>query len=362
MDPSQMPAQPVDGGMLNPMASDGMEVQGDNPGMTDDVSLDGQAFVDDGEMLWDTQDSLKVFSDTLKPPGSKKTFAELAKSLFKQKKEDDPRFQQATERINQKLEELFGIQQILNGDSQGEPADVPPIPGEQPGIGYDPQANPGEAMFMNGGMVYADQYAPGPLSLNYGKFKMQKGGKLQVQDSSLYNYKAAKAAGLQPDSTGHWPSRVPSSGLLLKSVKHPTFNKTIEGEKAAGYSIYSKGDSLFSFPKDSTVSKEYKPFKMQNGGEYYNEGMREAQMQVPYPGSIAQRKKRGLKEGGKLHKLAESEDDDMEHQLEMGIPIEADEHNLSLTKGRKIAMDHLEEHDDYYTKLKKAGLRNGGGR
>jgi len=35
-------------------------------------------------------------------------------------------------------------------------------------------------------------------------------------EGSGYDYESAKAAGLLPDSTGHWPSREPKSGLLLK--------------------------------------------------------------------------------------------------------------------------------------------------
>ena len=58
---------------------------------------------------------------------------------------------------------------------------------------------------------------------------------------------------------------------------------------------------------------------------------------------------RKMEEGGKVA-----------GQLEMGAPIEAEEHNVSRKKGTKIAKDHLKEHKDYYTKLKAAGLEMGG--
>jgi hypothetical protein len=56
-----------------------------------------------------------------------------------------------------------------------------------------------------------------------------------------YDMESAKAAGLKPDSTGHWPSRDPKTGLLLKGRGHKTWKKTIAAEKAAGYEVY-KGD------------------------------------------------------------------------------------------------------------------------
>jgi hypothetical protein len=53
-----------------------------------------------------------------------------------------------------------------------------------------------------------------------------------------YDFKSAKRAGLKPDKTGHWPSRDPKTGLLLKGRGHPTWHKTVEGEKKVGYEIY----------------------------------------------------------------------------------------------------------------------------
>ena len=53
-----------------------------------------------------------------------------------------------------------------------------------------------------------------------------------------YDFKSAKKAGIKPDRTGHWPSRNPKSGLLLKGRGHPTWHKTVKGENKAGYEIY----------------------------------------------------------------------------------------------------------------------------
>ena len=56
-------------------------------------------------------------------------------------------------------------------------------------------------------------------------------------EGSGYDYESAKVHGLGPDRTGHWPSRVPSTGLLLKGRKHETWHKTVEGEKKMKYKI-----------------------------------------------------------------------------------------------------------------------------
>jgi hypothetical protein len=84
------------------------------------------------------------------------------------------------------------------------------------------------------------------------------GGQVGASDTQFtedeYDYESAKKYGVTPDETGHYPSRVPSGeqeGLILKSENHPTFNKTLEGEKAAGYEIYRnlKDNRLYSFKK-----------------------------------------------------------------------------------------------------------------
>jgi len=64
-------------------------------------------------------------------------------------------------------------------------------------------------------------------------------------DGKDYDYESAKAAGLKPDETGHWPSRDPNSGLLFKGRGHETWAKTIEGENKAGYQVFKGKDGRY---------------------------------------------------------------------------------------------------------------------
>jgi len=68
-------------------------------------------------------------------------------------------------------------------------------------------------------------------------------------DGTGYDYATALAAGLGPDETGHWPSRDPRTGQILKGRKHETFSLTEQGERDSGYRI-SRGDGgrYFSQP------------------------------------------------------------------------------------------------------------------
>ena len=69
-------------------------------------------------------------------------------------------------------------------------------------------------------------------------------------ESDGYDFDSAKAAGLGPDKTGHWPSRDPKTGLLLKGFNHKTFHKTIDGERKAGFEIIKGKDGrYYSFKK-----------------------------------------------------------------------------------------------------------------
>lgn len=64
-----------------------------------------------------------------------------------------------------------------------------------------------------------------------------------------YDYQTALKYGARPDETGHWPSRVPQTGMLLKGRGHPTWEKTVRGEKEAGHEIVKVGDRYISVPK-----------------------------------------------------------------------------------------------------------------
>jgi hypothetical protein len=47
-------------------------------------------------------------------------------------------------------------------------------------------------------------------------------------------------------------------------------------------------------------------------------------------------------------------------ELEMGIETEMKEHGMTKAEATKTAKDHLRENPNYYTKMKKAGLEDGG--
>lgn len=64
-----------------------------------------------------------------------------------------------------------------------------------------------------------------------------------------YDYNSAMKAGLGPDETGHWPSRNPETGQILKGRKHPTISRTKKAEKEMGYKITKKKGVLYSNPK-----------------------------------------------------------------------------------------------------------------
>tara|TARA_R100000951_G_scaffold108903_1_gene105473 strand:- start:381 stop:3059 length:2679 start_codon:yes stop_codon:yes gene_type:complete len=71
------------------------------------------------------------------------------------------------------------------------------------------------------------------------------------EENIAYDMKSARAAGLGPDETGHYPSRDPNTGLILKSQDHPTFHKTVKGEIEAGYEFWQdpKTERWYTFPK-----------------------------------------------------------------------------------------------------------------
>lgn len=67
-------------------------------------------------------------------------------------------------------------------------------------------------------------------------------------EGDSYDFESAIAAGLGPDETDHWPSRVPQTGLLLKGRNHPTFHKTQAGEERMGNTIYKFQGRYYSNP------------------------------------------------------------------------------------------------------------------
>ena len=61
-----------------------------------------------------------------------------------------------------------------------------------------------------------------------------------------YDYESAEKAGLGPDKFGHWPSRDPYTGLLLKGKKHETWDLLEKGEAEAGYTIVKRNGRYYS--------------------------------------------------------------------------------------------------------------------
>jgi hypothetical protein len=149
----------VGDGDLKQISDNAFEVQGDNPGLVDDVALGG-SFVDDGEMVKPDAEGLRIFSDYLKVPGSKKTFSSQAKSLEKQKTKDESRFPEQNKLVEVKLNDLFNLQQMVNGNNSGESLQEAAIPaGRTPGKGFS-LAGDG-AMFQKGGKILKDYYGKG---------------------------------------------------------------------------------------------------------------------------------------------------------------------------------------------------------
>ena len=58
-----------------------------------------------------------------------------------------------------------------------------------------------------------------------------------------YDMKTAKAHGMTADETGHWSSRSPKTGQILKGSGHKTYGKTEKGEAEAGHTIYQDPNS-----------------------------------------------------------------------------------------------------------------------
>jgi len=88
-------------------------------------------------------------------------------------------------------------------------------------------------------------------------------------EKDLYDYPSATSAGLKPDKTGHWQSRVPGGpheGLILKHETHPTFWMTEQGEKQAGMNMYRSLENgrIYSFPADWSIPDGYVPYGSNN--------------------------------------------------------------------------------------------------
>jgi len=79
--------------------------------------------------------------------------------------------------------------------------------------------------------------------------ELKKKAKKFDPEGKDYDYDTAVKYGIKPDKTGHWQSREPNTGLILKGRGHDTWHKTLEGEKQVGYEIIKKNGRYYSFPK-----------------------------------------------------------------------------------------------------------------
>ena len=90
-------------------------------------------------------------------------------------------------------------------------------------------------------------------------------------NGSDYDYESAVAAGLRPGRDGHWPSRVPGSGLVLKAKNHPTYGKAEAADKKLGYKFYTIDGRTYSLenpPKGNTAKPNKRTSKVD--GATYN--------------------------------------------------------------------------------------------
>lgn len=72
-----------------------------------------------------------------------------------------------------------------------------------------------------------------------------------------YDDASAAQYGLAADETGHFPSRVPQTGLLLKGRGHKTWPLTVAGEEEAGYEIHKGQDGrYYSRPRQIDWTQE----------------------------------------------------------------------------------------------------------
>jgi len=80
-----------------------------------------------------------------------------------------------------------------------------------------------------------------------------------------YDMDTAKSIGLKPDSSGHWPSRDPNSGMLLKGRKHPTWESTVSGEEKVGNEIYQKDGRWYSKSKPKSTEDDTRRYFTSKG-------------------------------------------------------------------------------------------------
>ena len=78
-------------------------------------------------------------------------------------------------------------------------------------------------------------------------------------EGSGYDYESAHKAGMRASETGHWSSREPRTGKMLKGKGHETWQLAADEEKRLGYTIYkNREDGRYYSTKGAIPKKALK--------------------------------------------------------------------------------------------------------
>lgn len=170
--------------------------------------------------------------------------------------ENDPEYKKLQEinEIDSLIEQGLGeSQEIFNrrtGEGPLPSEEVPPVP--MPIVGEVPPANDLEAYINNNNKQKASQLTDVLKEMNKAvKMMMPQFGPEQKPkpfdpEGSQYDYKTAnKIGGMFSSPDGHYFSRDPESGMILKGRSHDTFDETVEGETQAGNVITQGEDGRY---------------------------------------------------------------------------------------------------------------------
>ena len=92
----------------------------------------------------------------------------------------------------------------------------------------------------------AEQDSVNKLAAEIARDAIASGKDADYDYTSALEYQNRTGQSLYDPETGHWSSRVPDTGLLLKSPTHETAGLMYEGESAAGYAIERRGNREYS--------------------------------------------------------------------------------------------------------------------
>ena len=115
---------------------------------------------------------------------------------------------------------------------------------------------------MAGAMLMAEDYKNTVEAEEF-----NQGGEVFDPEGDGYDYVTAEKYALKPDESGHYPSRVPETGQLLKGKNHPTFHLTEREESRLGNIIF-KGKDGFYYSLSENVNER---LGFAGGGEVEND-------------------------------------------------------------------------------------------